>query len=129
MNTSDGNYIGYLLATIHTLDIFSTSKSATIKNAHQARIQAITATVCESWLKTLKEWGAKKVETGLNQPLIYIRPIRETKPTKCTNFFLTYLHHNITLNIVTRFDPQGNIIRESNQSNAAKTKQTTFVQS
>jgi len=74
MNTSDGNYIGYLLATIHTLDIFSTSKSATIKNAHQARIQAITATVCESWLKTLKEWGAKKVETGLNQPLIYIHP-------------------------------------------------------
>jgi hypothetical protein len=29
MNISDGNYIGYLLATIHTLDIFSTSESAT----------------------------------------------------------------------------------------------------
>jgi len=59
---------------------------------------------------------------GLNQPSIYTRPIRDTKPTKCTNFFLIYLHHNITLNTATRFDPQGNVIRESNQSNAAKTK-------
>jgi anaerobic C4-dicarboxylate transporter len=60
MNTSDGNYIGYLLATLRTLDVFSTSKTVTSKSAHQAKIQAIIATIGISWLKTLKEWEAKK---------------------------------------------------------------------
>jgi len=45
--------------------------------------------------------------------------IHDTKPTKSTNLFLRYLHYNITLNITTCFGPQGIIIRESNQSNAA----------
>jgi hypothetical protein len=60
MNTSDGNYIGYLLATLRTLDVFCTSKTVTSKSAHQARIQAIIATIRIRWLKTLKEWEAKK---------------------------------------------------------------------
>jgi hypothetical protein len=80
MNTGDGNYIGYLLTTIHTLDIFSTSKSVTSKNAHQARIQTIISPTGISWLKTLNEWGAKKVEIGLNQSLIYIQPFPPLSP-------------------------------------------------
>jgi hypothetical protein len=59
MNTSDDNCIGYFFATLHTLDIFSTSKSATSKNAYQARIQAFIVTIGITWLKTQKEWGQK----------------------------------------------------------------------
>ena len=59
MNTIDGIYIGYLLAALHTLDIFSTSRSTTSKNAHQARVQAIIANIDISWLKSLKKWGQK----------------------------------------------------------------------
>jgi len=84
MNTIDGNYIGYLLATLHTLDMFSTSKSATSKNVHQARIQAIIANIDINWLKTLKKWGEKKVEIGLNQSLIIICPF---PPTLAPIFF------------------------------------------
>jgi hypothetical protein len=32
----------------------------TSKNAYQARIKAIIATLGITWLKTLKEWGANK---------------------------------------------------------------------
>ena len=45
--------------------------------------------------------------------------IRDTKSTKCTVMFLRYLHYSITLNILTRFDPQGTIIRELNKTNMA----------
>jgi len=60
MKKIDGNYIGYLLTALHTLNIFSTSKSATSKNAHQARIQAIIATINISWLKKTEDVGDKK---------------------------------------------------------------------
>jgi hypothetical protein len=44
------------------------------------------------------------------------------KPTKCTNMFFRYLCYNITLNVLTCFDPQGTIIRESNEGNYAFNK-------
>jgi len=49
----------------------------------------------------------------------YLQQIHDTKPTKCTDLFLRYLYHNITLDIRTCFGLQWTIIRESNQNNAA----------
>ena len=43
-------------------------------------------------------------------------PIHNTQTIKCTALFVRYLYYNITLNIPTCFDPQGIIVRESNQS-------------
>jgi len=49
----------------------------------------------------------------------FATPTHDNKPTKYTNFFITHLYYNITMNIPTRFGPHDTIIRDSNQSNTA----------
>ena len=49
-----------------------------------------------------------------------IPAIHDTKPTKCTKWSLRYLYHNMALNMTTYFGPQGTVIQESNQNNAAR---------
>jgi len=45
------------------------------------------------------------------------------------NLCCRHLHYNITLNISTRFGPQGVIINESNQSNRAQNQISHFLYS
>lgn len=43
--------------------------------------------------------------------------IRDTKPTKCTDFFLRSVYRSVALNTGKCFDPQGTISREPNKIN------------
>lgn len=44
-------------------------------------------------------------EALVSSPVIQKCLINDTKPTKCTNFFLRYLYYNFTQNISTFFGP------------------------
>jgi hypothetical protein len=77
-----------------------------------------TRATCPSLLFRL-DLANSYCETFVSSPVIQMCLINDTKPTKCTNLFLRYLHYNFTLNIPTFFSPQGDINTESNQSNTA----------
>jgi hypothetical protein len=69
--------------------------------------------------------GSEIVQIKINY--IFLRlPICDTKPTKRTNLFLTYLHYNVTLNMATRSGPQVTIIRESNPCSTASNRISQF---
>ena len=52
--------------------------------------------------------------------------MRGKENIKCTILFLKYLYYTFTLNFPTCFGPQWIIIRESNQSNTAKKRNTNI---
>lgn len=78
MNTGDGNYIGYLLATTHTLDIFSTSKSAASKKCTPGKIINNYCYPRHKLAKNTEGVGGKKIGDWFEPGLIIHKALSPT---------------------------------------------------